>query len=485
MPRQRQTRALVSGALSGLLALAMASPLVLPAPAFAQPALEADTSFIHEMTLDNGLTVVVIEDHNVPIVTIEMAVRNGAFTEEPAFNGLSHLYEHMFFKSNAVYESQEAFMARQRELGMDWNGTTGSERVNYFFTLPAELLDEGLEFMAAALLTPRFQAEELAREREVVLGEYDRNEANPFYYLYDTMAKQLWHTYPSRKDSLGDRAAIAAATVEQMQWMKEAYYVPNNSLLVLSGDITREEGRALAEKHFATWTRSEDPHAVYPVPEHPPLTENVAAIVTQPVGISVIQMAWHGPDTRTSVQDTYTADVFSYVISQETSRLQQDLVESGLALSADVGYHTQRYVGPIYFTVVAQPGREAEVIAAMNDALSHFGDADYMSDEQLETAKTVLAVQDLSGQQSSLGLAHTVSFWWCSADLDYYRNYIENLRAVSREDIQQWVKTWMNGARPRATVLMGSPDTTAGWTPARLIQQVEATTATTTAAPTR
>lgn len=454
---------------------------MLPASADAQPALQADTSFIHEMTLDNGLTVVVIEDHNVPIVTIEMAVRNGAFTEEPAFNGLSHLYEHMFFKANAVYESQEAYMARQRELGMDWNGTTGSERVNYFFTLPAELLDEGLEFMAAALLTPRFQADELAREREVVLGEYDRNEANPFYYLYDAMSKLLWHAYPSRKDSLGDRAAIAAATVEQMQWMKETYYVPNNSLLVLSGDISKDEGRKLAEKHFGSWARAVDPHVTYPVPEHPPLTTNVATVVTQPVGISVVQMAWHGPDTRTSVRDTYTADVFSYVVSQETSKLQQELVESGLALSADVGYHTQRYVGPIYFTVVTQQGREADVIAAMNAALRRFDDADYFSDEQLETAKTVLAVQDLSGQQSSLGMAHTVSYWWCSADLDYYLNYIENLRAVSREDIQQWVRTWMHGT-PRATVLMSSEAVTSAWTPARILQHVEAAP---TAAPAR
>src|SRR5450631_3988671 len=75
-------------------------------------------------TLSNGLEVVVIENHLVPIVTIEICTKNGSFTEPPEYNGLSHLYEHMFFKANAVLTSQEAYMKRANELGMAWNGTT-------------------------------------------------------------------------------------------------------------------------------------------------------------------------------------------------------------------------------------------------------------------------------------------------------------------------------------------------------------------------
>src|SRR5262245_45286645 len=78
----------------------------------------------------NGLEVWVAENHALPLVTIEIAAKNGSMTEAPEFNGLSHLYEHMFFKANAVIPNQEAYLARMRELGMNFNGTTNTERVN-------------------------------------------------------------------------------------------------------------------------------------------------------------------------------------------------------------------------------------------------------------------------------------------------------------------------------------------------------------------
>src|SRR4051794_683302 len=79
---------------------------------------------IQEHTSPNGLTVLVAEDHALPLVTVEIAAKNGSMTEPPEYNGLSHLYEHMFFKANKALPSQEAYMARARSLGMSWNGTT-------------------------------------------------------------------------------------------------------------------------------------------------------------------------------------------------------------------------------------------------------------------------------------------------------------------------------------------------------------------------
>src|SRR5262252_2458989 len=93
-------------------------------------------------TLANGLTVLVVENHGTPLVTVEIAVRNGSMTESPEYNGLSHLYEHMFFKANAAIPSQEAYFARTQELGIQWNGTTNTERVNYFFTTTAPHLKD-------------------------------------------------------------------------------------------------------------------------------------------------------------------------------------------------------------------------------------------------------------------------------------------------------------------------------------------------------
>ena len=97
--------------------------------------------------------------------------------ESPEYNGLSHLYEHMFFKGNKVTPNQEKYLKRLNELGASWNGTTQTERVNYFLTLPSENLREGTMFLRDALFYPLFEQKELERERVVVLGEFDRNEA--------------------------------------------------------------------------------------------------------------------------------------------------------------------------------------------------------------------------------------------------------------------------------------------------------------------
>ena len=88
-------------------------------------------------TLANGLEVIVVENHGVPIATIEVNARNGSFTQSSSYEGLSHLYEHMFFKSNATYPQPEQFVARASELGAVFNGTTQEERVNYFLTVPS------------------------------------------------------------------------------------------------------------------------------------------------------------------------------------------------------------------------------------------------------------------------------------------------------------------------------------------------------------
>src|SRR6185295_15408007 len=147
-------------------------------------------------TCPNGLTVLVVENHAVPLVTIEIAAKNGSMTEPPEYNGLSHLYEHMFFKANAKIPSQEQWLARVHELGISWNGTTNTERVNYFFTTTSDHFDDTMVFMHDAIVTPKFDPKELDKERVVVTGEIDRNESNPYYhYFHDVQNKVFWK-YP-------------------------------------------------------------------------------------------------------------------------------------------------------------------------------------------------------------------------------------------------------------------------------------------------
>jgi len=393
--------------------------------------------------LDNGLEVIVIENHSVPLVTVELDVKNGAYTESPEYDGLSHLYEHMFFKANEKIPSQEAYMERMRELGATFNGTTSEERVNYFITFPKDSLEQGLVFMYDAITSPLFLEEELINERPVVTGEYDRNEANPFFHLNRAVSEKVWWEYYSRKNVIGDREVILNTTPEKMRIIQERFYVPNNSALLLAGDITPEEGFALAEKIFSGWEKGPNPFDEYKVPEHPPIPENEVVIVEQPVNAISMMYQWQGPSVGKDPKATYAADVLSFILGQQTSQFHKDLVESGLALGVNFSYYTLNHTGPITLFAQTTPDKFNACQKALFKEIEKMTDPNYFTDEQLENAKTILATNEQYARETASQFVHTVGFWWAVAGLDYYLNYIDNLNKVTREDIINYLKTYV------------------------------------------
>jgi zinc protease len=428
-----------------------AAILAAAVPAFAQKPANFFTT-----KLDNGLEVLVVEDKTVPLATVEITTRNGSYTEAPEFNGLSHLYEHMFFKANKDYPSQEAYMARVRELGIVFNGTTSEERVNYFFTLPKTNLDQGLQFMNSAIRHPMFLAEEMKKENVVVDGEFQRNESNPYFPLFDAMNRSMWGDLYSRKNVIGDHEIINTATPEKMNTIKDKYYWPNNSMLIVSGDVAHDEVFAKAKKLFADWKPSGfDPFQKWPVPEFKPLAKTDYFITESPIAqVPMFIMAWHGPDTRNDRPSTYAADVFSFVLSQNSSKFQKELIDKGLALQAGVSYQTQKYVGPIQAFVVPNPANVSACAQALKDQIALWDSPDYITDEQLEVAKRQLEIQMLQQYDVTSSLSHTIAYWWCSADLDYMYNYVTNLKKVSKADIQNYVRKYIKGKNYSAGLLI-------------------------------
>lgn len=398
---------------------------------------------IQKRTLKNGLDVVVIPSSAVPVVTIEITVKNGAFTEPAEYNGLSHLYEHMFFKGNALIPNQEAYLRRIRQLGIVFNGTTGTERVNYYFTLPSDNLKDGLDFMRAAITSPRFDETEFEKEKQVVLGEVDRNESNPYYWLSRAINDALWYAHPTRKDPLGDRDSIINATTQQMRWMKDNYYVPNNSVLMITGDVEPQSAFKMAEDIFGSWTRGRDPFVRNPVPEHPRLKKSEFIIVEKDVQVPYVALNWHGPSVASDPKATFAADVLSYILAQPSSQFQKNLVDSGVTLSAGLSYYTQRYTGPISLAAQVKPEKMNDAIQALLMEIPKFSDPNYFTDEQLQSAKTLLAIEDLYSREKMSSFTHTVSFWWATAGLDYYLGYLEGLESVTRDDINRYVAMYM------------------------------------------
>jgi zinc protease len=421
----------------------------LPGGASAQPQWK-------KITLKNGMDVIVIENAAVPLVTVEIAVKNGAYTEPPEYNGLSHLYEHMFFKSNERSKT-DGYHDRAAELGMLSNAQTQYEVVNYYTTTIRTGLREAMTLMRDAIRYPLFDKQELDQEIEVVLDELNQHRSNPYFYLLDATDKKLWYQYPSRKRPGGDPETVAKATPEMMRVIQKKFYIPNNSALVIAGDVTAQEVFKFAEEIFGDWPRGEDPFVKDPIPRHPALTKDEAAIVNQPVNAATIQVSYQGPSTDMDAPATYAADVFSFILRQPDSRFSRALVDSGLTTGTTFGYLTQKNVGPIQFMAQTTPEKLKDALKAVNVEFSKFDTPDYFTDQELEYAKTLLDVNEIYDREKSSNYAHTVSFWWASSGLDYYANYVENLRKVTREDITRYVRKYIKN-KPRIVSALLSAD---------------------------
>lgn len=428
-------------------------------PAASQATAPQPQSQIVTRSLPNGLEIVILEDHSVPLVTIEMAVRNGSYTEPPELNGLSHLYEHMFFKANRAIADAEEYLLKIGQLGIAYNAETHEEVVNYYFTTTSPNLRTAMNFMRDAVRSPLFDKGEFQREREVVIGEIDRNESNPFYYLNLEITNRLFYKYPSRKNALGNRQTVSTSTTDMMRLIQSRYYVPNNSALVVTGDVQPEEVFKMAQEFYGDWARREkDPFLEFPLVEHPPLPKSDGAVVKQDVKNVTIAINWHGPSIGKDNPATYAADVFSFILTQPNSRFQRALVDTGLVNGVSISYYTQRNVGPIQIGAQTSPEKARAALRAIYNEVSHFNDKDYFTEEQLESAKALLEADDLYSREKLSTYAHTLSFWWASTGIDYFRGYLGNLRRTSRADISRYVTTYIQGKPHIGLALISDED---------------------------
>ncbi|HYP50557.1 MAG TPA: pitrilysin family protein [Pyrinomonadaceae bacterium] len=463
------------------------TPQAVTKPA-AVSAQNTEVPFVNRV-LANGLEVIVLPDSSVPLVTVELAVRNGSFTEPPELNGLSHLYEHMFFKTNGAimlyrcqqyenYGNIQAYRQNQcgehlrykneigsadylteiGKLGITYNGTTREEVVNYYFTTTSPFWQTAMRFIKDSVRYPVFEENEFEREKQVVIGEIDRQESSPFFYLNRAINDKLFYKYPTRKNPGGTRETVSSATTSKMRTIQSRYYVPNNSAIVVTGDVAPDRVFAEAERLFGDWKpRAVEPFKEFPLVEHPPLAKSEGEIIQQPVENVFLMIGWHGPSIGKDDAATYAADVFSYILGQPNSRFQRNIVDKTLASSVGIGYYTQRNVGPIMVSAITTPDKARAAAKAIYEEIAAFNSPGYFTDEELESAKSILASRDLFEREQTSEYAHTLSFWWSSTGIDYFRGYQKNLRATSRADINRYVTNYIQN-KPHIGLALMSAD---------------------------
>lgn len=433
-------------------------------------AAETPVPHLYRYTLDNGLDVFVAENHSVPLVTIEIAVKCGAFTQTPQTAGLFHLYEHMMFKGNALYKNAAAVTRALSQMGVaEWNGSTGVECVNYYFTVPSSCLEEGLRFWNAAVREPLLDKKELENEKNVVLSEIRGNFSNPARILSAAKCKALFSDAPWKLDSGGSETVVEEATVSQLKKIQKTYYIPNNSAVFVGGDVQPDEVYALVKQIFGSWKRGKNPFAGG-IARHSRSPFEKPALFVMPYErlspqLAQVEVIWRGPDAEFDRDDTYAADVFSEQLSNPDGIFVSSFVHDGYIGIPDAdyvwgGYPTSRQCG--LFSVGAMLTSPEEELAAravyfMEKLPAVFADAARI--EQSAVDNTVRSITDANiyANETASGMLGTLRFWWICADEEYYYSYTDRISRVTSDALSDFVETYFTAKNPLLTVLV-NPD---------------------------
>ncbi len=399
--------------------------------------------------LPNGLEVFMLPKRDIPMVTVLIAVKNGSFAEDASNNGLAHLYEHMFFKANQVYTSQQDFIKKLDEMGVEMgpnmNAYTSTESVRYFFTIQSQYLEEGLQFMADALQGPQFLEAELEKERAVVIGEFDRYEASPQEVFYQkSVMERLFTENFVRKNVIGQRKVILGATHQQMKEIQRRYYIPNNSALFIVGDFDEQKLEAYVDSSFGNWRPGPNPFIVNPIPEHPPLAGPKKFVEQAAVQTINIVKTWHGPKLTQDETAIIALDLVSAMLGFESSPFQKELVEAGLANSASFQMWSQRFTSPIYAHIDTTPDHAQKAYEKFSELVDRIAKGGFFNERDLQLAKDSIETRTEYdrevGQQFALTLA---SVWTSTSSLEFYDKYIERMKKISLKDVDQALKDYV------------------------------------------
>ncbi len=455
-----------------------------------------DTSIpgVYRYRFENGLELFVAENNAAPLAYIEIAVRAGAVTQNPENAGLFHLYEHMMFKGNEKYENQQAFMDGADELGqIDQNGSTSIDRVNYFFTIPSDLVRKGLEFWSYAVRTPKLDEQELENEKAVVLSEINAHFSDPSYLCTAELFNTMFPENPWRTDPSGNPVNIERATADTLREIQKDYYIPANSAIFVGGNVDHEEVYYNVLQIFSDW---ENPPELLPsaaTESKNPLSADKKLVFVNPGASSgLIQIGYYlrGPDGETDASDTYAADVWLKVANNPNSVFAQTFVsESSLGIPQSdyvaASYLTQRLTSliGIYATMLASGEEEGEqsygigrvhpytksvlnpvdksekflsvlkekVVPAMLDSEKFFSAFGLnLVKQQLEDER----IYSLESAKSILGI---LSSTWSTCGSDYFFAYDENIAQVTEENVVQFIRDYIQDKNGTLIVTI-SPD---------------------------
>lgn len=413
----------------------------------------ADSQPTHEFMLDNGLKVIVREDHRAPVVVSQLWYKVGSSYESPGQTGLSHALEHMMFKGSGKLEAGEASRIL-RELGAEENAFTSDDYTAYYQVLARDRLAVAFELEADRLASLKLPADEFAREIEVIKEERRlRTDDKPSALAFERFKAMAYPASGYHTPTIGWMADLERMSVEELRRWYERWYVPNNATLVVVGDVTQAEVRELAERYFGPISSRPVPEAKRPLELDEPGERRLTLHVKTQVPSLI--MAFNTPSLATSEtpREIHALRLISALLDGGYSaRLPQQLERGEELVTSASAWYDAYARGDSLFLLSATPNRQKDrsledVEAGLWKQLEQLKQS-APSQEELERVRAqviaglVYERDSISHQATTIGQLESVGLSWRLMDEE-----LSALEAVTADDIQQAARHYFTRSR--------------------------------------
>ncbi|MGA9996854.1 MAG: pitrilysin family protein, partial [Pyrinomonadaceae bacterium] len=399
---------------------------------------------VEQFTLENGLRVILSEDHAVPVVSVAVYYNVGSRNEREGRTGFAHLFEHMMFQGSENVPKAAHFQYISNA-GGTMNGTTSTERTNYFETLPANQLPLALWLESDRMRSLKVTQENLDNQRNAVQEEKRlRYDNQPYVNGFLLMSELVFKNPANAHSTIGSMADLDAATVEDVQEFFRIYYAPNNAVLSIVGDFDSKEARTLVEKYFSTIPSQSEPPAV-DVSEPVEVAKLYEDYIDPLAPVPAFIIAWKIPPRRTP--DYYALVLATDVLVEgDSSRLYQKLVKGEESvLQIQGGLDERRGPSSIFFFAVPKPDKDIEQIRqTIFDEIKRLAEEGPTA-EEMEKLRNGLGNDAVRSRQSSLFRAQRLAeFALYDGDPDLFNTELERYLSVTPAQIKETAARYLN-----------------------------------------
>lgn len=396
-----------------------------------------------KFVLDNGLTLLVHEDHSSPQDFVAVYYNVGSRDERPGKTGFAHLFEHLMFNGSEHYDKE--YYSAIQEVGGSNNGDTWFDRTRYYQTVPNTALDRvlWLESDRMGHLLGAITQEKLDQQRGVVQNEKRRSDNQPYGLLnYRKLAALFPEGHPYRWSTIGSMEDLNAASLEDVhEWFKE-YYGAANTLLMVAGAVTSSEVHESVKLHFG------DIPAGNPVSRIddwvPRRADSTFEVMQDRAPNPMISRNWVAPgrDHREAAQLLVAAKILG---GDSSSRLHKRLVkDSGLAVAVSLGVQAHDLASVVGLSVILKPDSDPDAVRAIIDAEMRQFVEDGPSKEELALTKTAIAAEVIKGIDSLASRAlYLAESEFYLGHPEAYKQYLSWIDTAGRRDVREVVVDWL------------------------------------------